>query len=372
MKKVFYVSLMVLMVAGLATSAMAGVAYNTTNGEWRGSMVIFPKVVFNSVITAANPNLLDTVITLHNDSASSGADLHCYFMDEYQQPSDLEFFITKREPVWLSAEKYFFEYDPANPGVPLTYGKGAVICFAVNPTDFGTNWNWLTGTATVYDFTNGTSFTYNGYTFRRSQADGTTAELVLDGNVYDKCPDYLLGSYMLKGAKIESGTPIYGTVEASTTELVLMPCIQDLREQRTPTYTKALFTIFDANEISLSGTELCFKCWIETTLTVPPKASKGFSKAFQFQRFLDDTMPGTSAEFRVTGKATSAAYCGFPAAAVDTPLLGVINRYETVNTKLSVSGAILNSTARGSAVTPVTIKYEVGVGNGGGSDLNQR
>jgi len=375
MKKVLFSLMAVLLVAGFASVAMAGQAYNTTNGEWRGSMMIFPKVEYNRVAAPGAP-LTDTLIQIHNDSGSDGIDLHCYFMDEYQAPSDHELFVTKREPFWYVASGTFYEYGTGD--TPLNYAKGAVICFAVTPDDFPTNFNWLTGTATIYDFTNGTSFSYNAYGFRRSGADGTTNVLTLNGAEYDRCPDYLLGKYMLKGAQFTNGPlpatadlPLYGTVEASTTELVLMPCIQDLQEARTPTYTKALFTIHDENEMSLSGTELCFKCWVETTLTVPPKASVGFKKAFQFQRFLDPSMPGTFAAFRVTGVAAPATYCGFEAPGVATPLLGVINRYELVNGQLSTSGDILQSTARGSTIA-TTIKYELGVGNGGGPDLNVR
>ena len=61
---------------------------------------------------------------------------------------------------------------------------------------------------------------------------------------------------------------------AGTTELTLVPCDQDVRQDQLPIYTKANFTVWDEDEVAATGAYLCFKCWVETTLTDPPVASK--------------------------------------------------------------------------------------------------
>lgn len=49
-------------------------------------------------------------------------------------------------------------------------------------------------------------------------------------------------------------------------DLTLVPCKEDLRQDRIPTCTKAKFDVWNANEVKFTGSYQCLKCWYEGIL----------------------------------------------------------------------------------------------------------
>ncbi len=129
--------------------------------------------------------------------------------------------------------------------------------------------NHLYGNAMIIDTVHGAAFEYNAWAFTargvaQGAAVGTGGTLVLSGatGAYDACPQYLAFNFFSVGSSInlpEEG----GNATFVNTDLTLVPCIQDLRQDRVPTCTKAKFDIWNENETKYTGAYQCFKCWFE-------------------------------------------------------------------------------------------------------------
>ena len=170
-----------------------------------------------------------------------------------------------------------------------TYGE--LKCWAVNAE--GTrqiSWNHLFGSATIFDYERGEAWEYSSWNFTARDVDrgvavGTGGELLLSGvdGGYDACPQYVLGTFMADGSDFTDSSG--NIVDLSTTDLTLVPCKQDLRQDRTPTYTKAQFDIWNEDEVKFTGAYICFKCWLETTLAPKPVYSAGAGTWRNFDKF---------------------------------------------------------------------------------------
>jgi len=356
MRKSIFVALLAMFVVGLAGVALAGVPVAVTNGEFKASYLVWPKIV--------NTGDEDTVVTIFND-ASGPVVLHCFWMDEYQIPFDFEFEITRFQTVWFKASDGGGMNGVKAVGVSPFHGAyGELKCFATDDNDLPITKNNFTGTGTIFNFVDGTAIGYNAYGFRRSGAAGTTPELVLNGTQYDNCPAYLIGTFMLDGASFEDDSY---TVAAGTTELTLVPCDQDVRQDRVPIYTKANFTVWDEDEVSATGAYLCFKCWIETTLTDPPIPSKGVFNAVGFKNFTKDVVGGVYATVKIT-PVFAGTVCKFPGGvtAPARPFIGLLfgstEIYPTIGApsthRWASSGSLLQSTATAWAGAPPVVKYD--------------
>ncbi len=103
--------------------------------------------------------------------------------------------------------------------------------------------------------------------------------------------------------------------------LTLVPCKQDLRQDRSPTCTKAKFDIWNSNETKFTGAYQCIKCWYEGVLD-GIKAPSGFGG----EKFTFHSLHTYAARFRVQGIASSVCQ-GQPTAACTTsqaaPLIGL-------------------------------------------------
>jgi hypothetical protein len=347
MKKLVFVALIATLVAGLAGVALAGAPVAITNGELKASYLVWPKIV--------NTASEDTLITIFNDSSGS-AILHCFWMDEYQVPFDFEFEITRYQTVWFKAsDGNGMEGTKAVAVSPFHGAYGELKCFAVNDEDLPITRNSFIGTGTIFDVVDGTAIGYNAYGFRRAGAAGTQPVLTLNGSEYDNCPAYLLGTFMLDGASFEDNGY---TVEAGTTELTLVPCDQDVRQDRLPIYTKVNFTVWDEDEVAATGAYLCFKCWIETTLTDPPQPSKGAFAAVGFKNFTEKVVGGVFATVKITPVVGGTVPCKFPVSSPARPVIGLLFGSTYVNGFWASSGSLLQSTSSAWAGTAPVVKYD--------------
>jgi len=277
----------------MSFAGMALAAQDVANTSQKGSIIVWPKVVversdpkdpFSKVNT-------DTVITLANDWTSL-VDVKCYWMDEYQGIQDFMFRLTKNQVVWFRAsDGSGMEGREAVVVTPFEGVYGELKCWAVDVAgDTQISHNHMFGTATTYDYLAGTAWEYSAWGFAarvgadgkplRGKPIGDPGQLRLtgenDGKSYDACPQYLLGIFMANGS--DWVDDYQNVVDLSTTDLTLVPCRQDLRQDRTPTITKAQFDIWNEDEVKSTGAYLCFKCWIETPLRLDPQRidTKGF------------------------------------------------------------------------------------------------
>jgi hypothetical protein len=343
MKRTVYVAFAILfLLAGLSSVALA--AQNVGNPSQKGSVVVYPKIVVerdptSGVVTA------DTVVTMVNDFTSF-VDIKCYWMDEWQEIQDFVYRITRNQIVWFRASDGMGMDGSVAVEVPYFDGTyGELKCWAINPE--GTkqiSWNHLFGSATIYDYERGEAWEYSTWNFSaRNVARGAVVtppgKLVLSGQdgAYDACPQYVLGAFMADGSDFTDSDG--NIVDLSTTDLTLVPCKQDLRQDRTPTFTKAQFDIWNEDEVKSTGAYICFKCWLETTLAPSPAYSAGAGTYRNFDKFGVNSLHTTYGFFRVTGVASTACKAAdwsgkFPGlssyATVASPLIGVISKSVTM------------------------------------------
>jgi hypothetical protein len=355
MKKSVLVALIAVFVVGLLGVALAGSPVAVTNGEMKASLLVWPKIVVSH--DTADNVVRDTIITIFNDGPSS-IYLHCYWMNEYQETDDFEFEITRLQTVWFKAADGGGMEGSKAVSVSRFQGKyGELKCFAVNDNDAPITKNNLTGTATIFDFADGTAIGYNAYGFRRTGADGTPGVLNLNGIEYDHCPAYLLGTFMLDGASFSNSKH---TVESVNSELTLVPCDQDLRQDRSPIYTKVNFTVWDEDEIAATGSFLCFKCWVEAILTDPPVISGGSKFGYRgFHNFTQTAIGGVYATVKITPVSGNAAVCNFPVTSPARPVIGLLfgSTYMN-NTYYASSGSLLQAPSTAWAGPAPVILYD--------------
>jgi len=333
-------------------------------------------VVERGIVEGKTKVTVDTVITIANDYLAS-VELKCYWMDEAQNTQDFMFPVTRGQVVWFRAS------DGSGMGgreavelPPFMAGKGELKCWAVNAEgDNQISWNSLFGTATVYDYAAGSAWEYSSWNFTanalRGEPVGTTpGELELTGGSrgYDACPAYLVAGFMADGSGLTDSHD-NNVVSLNTTSLTLSPCKQDLRQDRSPTFTKAMFDIWNEDEIRFTGTYMCFKCWLETTLAPMPVTSEGAGFYQYFDRFGLSNLHTTMGVFRVRGVASTA--CG-SWVTEETPLIGIISKKVMVNSFPAASATHLNTGGAYQQVDAddvVRIKWDV---EGAHPELNRR
>jgi len=242
-KKFVQVSLAIFLVLALAT--MASAAANVASTSQKGSLLVFPKVVsFTSAGT------VDTLFFIANDYPDDTY-IKCYWMDNNQSVEDFHFVITANQPIVFSAK-----YNTYGPPFGLDR-VGSLVCWAQDKFDAKpVQWNHLYGYAMIQG--GGVNVFYNAFAFPMVNlaaaytplANG--AQLNLDGLGYYACPKYNITEFVPYGGALGNGP-----------DLTLWPCKQDLRQDRTPTCTKAKFDIWNWNEVKFTGAYQCFKCFYE-------------------------------------------------------------------------------------------------------------
>lgn len=284
-----------------ASAAMALGANNVASTSQKGSLLIYPKIDISSNH--------ETFVTLSNDNFVD-VDVKCYWVrGSDQHTQDFMFRVTANQPVFFQASTGMgAPSDPAAITVPPFEGPtGFLACWAVDPA--GANqisFNHLYGTATVIDYGHTAAFEYNSWNFatrgtvQTGFPVGSGGNITLDGTAYDSCPQYLAFNFPAVGAF--NGLFV-------NDDLTLLPCKQDLRQDRTITKTKAKFDLWNENEVKYTGVFQCMNCWFEGLLdTLENNAGK----------FTLSELHSSMGRFRVTGVASSV--CSGSQA---SPLLGV-------------------------------------------------
>ena len=252
-------------VGAVASMALVGAsaafaAQNVANTSQKGSLLMFPAI-------DVRPGF-QTVIRLANDN-NAAVNVKCYYMNESKARADFQFTLTKKQPVVWNAETG--EGDPINvtpfpAGVQdIIFGnphRGELVCFAVNGAGSQQiSFNHLSATATIYDLSQGTAYEYNSWNFVARNANaangpihGTAGRLELTGaatgEVYDACPAYNIVHFAPTGTQV-------GPIEYHNTEVSVSSCLQDLRQDYTPHWTKLEVTVWNANEVRFTGAYEC-------------------------------------------------------------------------------------------------------------------
>ncbi|MBW2072552.1 MAG: hypothetical protein JRI89_15025 [Deltaproteobacteria bacterium] len=293
-KGIVAVFVTLMLIAGVWSLGFA--AQNVANTSQKGSLLIFPKIV-----TAGER---DTVIFISNDYYRP-VWIKCYWVDSKQDIEDFMFKMTANQPVWFDAKDGLGSVDvpPFNFGT----GYGELKCWAVN--DAGSDqisWNHLFGTAKIIDFEYGVAVEYNSWNFiargvTRGQKVGTGGELVLSGaaGAYDACPKYLLFNFPAVGQSNTIEKPD-GYLTFLDYDLTVVPCKQDLRQDRVPTFTKLRFNIWNNDEVKYTGAYACMKCWYESFLSdLSAGAFEGVANGSE--KFLYQNLHTETGRMRVQG-----------------------------------------------------------------------
>ncbi len=145
---------------------------------------------------------------------------------------------------------------------------------------------------------NAWSFTARGVDRGKQVGEGGNLRLTGLPDGYDACPQYIIANFTPYGTDITDG--FYP-------DLTLVPCQQDLRQDRTPTCTKAKFDIWNANETKFTGAYQCTKCWFEGILENIGTDRSWYGKATGVggDKFSLRTLKTWADRFRVTGVASS-------------------------------------------------------------------
>jgi len=306
MKRMLITGVSVLSIAALSSSAFAA----TANTAKKGSLLVFTKInIHDDVITPE-----ETLVRIANDYPGD-VNVKCYYLNATKFRVDFRFWLTHDQPFWFDARTgqgtkkvppfptgtgYFF--DPVTgktpSGVENPTQVGDLKCWAVDaPGANQISWNHLSGTATVYNASEGTAYEYNAWAFRAYGDHGTPVgdpgHLALDGHTYDDCPEWLIGQFSPTGTPDVSGQAIFGasiTGEGETT-LSVATCKQDLRQDFTDHYTKLQFDVFNEEETKFTGAYQCIDSFWEGDL-------EGVFAGTQFSRA---TLGTNSAKYRVRG-----------------------------------------------------------------------
>jgi len=165
--------------------------------------------------------------------------------------------------------------DPGPPpGRPTLDGtdqrvlRGFILAWAVDANGAEIRWNHLKGDVVIVNYDRGAAWEYSAYAFQavdpaaaNGDTLGTPGQLLLDGNEYDNGFDRLIFDFYAANAAV------FGHDLWLDTELTLMPLDIDVRQETAgPTTTKASFTIWNQNEVKLTGLDRCVTCWDNTLL----------------------------------------------------------------------------------------------------------
>jgi len=300
-KVVFFSLAMVFVFAGVALAAQ-----NVANTNQKGSLLIWPKVNLIYPEPEGYNEFNDTYITIGNDYPAE-VWVKCYWVDANQTIEDFMFRLTPNQPVWFRASDGLGSDGITVP--PFQGNRGELKCWAVNAGgDQQIAFNHLYGSAVVYEYTispfaPNTAFQYGAWSFTargvaQGAAVGTGGNLQLTGanGGYDACPQYLTENFWGYFEDFEGEKePI----------LALVPCKQDLRQDRTPTCTKAKFDVWNENETKYTGAYRCIKCWFEGELNELGRYTTGKGYGFGSDKFWRSALHTEMGRFRVTGVAST-------------------------------------------------------------------
>jgi hypothetical protein len=346
-RKARFISLvLVVVLAGMVTVASA--AQNVANVSQKGSLLIWPKILAYGLSGGGTaplqqqPFAVDTFIFIGNDYYTD-VWVKCYWVDWEQQIQDFMFRLTPNQPVVFSALEGLGDGFVTIP--PFQGGAGELKCWAVNAVgDSQIAFNHLYGNALLVQENAGVvynawSFTARGVAQGSPVGTGGNLQLTGQNGAYDACPQYLVTNFI--------PADIVGNEGPINPDLTLVPCKQDLRQDRVPTCTKAKFDIWNENETKFTGAYRCIKCWYEGFLD-----EIGAPYGYGGDKFTYFVLKTYAARFRVTGVASSVCVNKFKTpdtiyapgkdkctgGQVASPLLGVMLYAEPFYTTVSDLG----------------------------------
>jgi hypothetical protein len=257
---------MFLLSAALGSSP-ALAAQNVANTSQKGSLLIFP------IISVDPEDAADTLVEISNDQ-NLPVQIECEYVNQRKDRVDFDFYLTPKATASWDVVTGFGENVsaptfPSNGTFPGNPHEGELICFAV---DAGVQnqiaFNHLTGTATVVYQNDADAaqpkqdFRYNAWAFVARGANGPEADNTIQGTpgviqltgngagTYDACPAYNVANFMPNGATL-------GPVTTLDNDLGVVSCNQDLRQDFRLHLTKLLFTVWNSNENSFTGSYYC-------------------------------------------------------------------------------------------------------------------
>jgi len=338
MKRMLITGVSVLSLALFGSSAFAA----TANTAKKGSLLVFTKIDIHTDADEGD-GVEETLVRIANDYPGF-VTVKCYWQNATKYHIDFKFTVPPDQPFWFDARTG--EGTHKVPGFPTIQGPfvpigvqhptevGELKCWAVDAA--GANqisWNHLSGTATVYNATEGTAYEYNSWNFKASGAVGdpvgTPGRLDLDGHSYDDCPEYLLGQFSPDGAGNAS-------IFFADTTLTVATCRQDLRQDFVLHFTKLSFDVFNEEETKFTGAYQCIDSFWEGALEGVQFAGSQFSL---------NTLGTNSAKYRVHGIAS--AQCDpptLPGKTAPVGLLGsqVVDIFSKINGTEAEGGTTLN------------------------------
>jgi len=228
-----------LIILGTLVSAATGraVAAGPPAQKLPSALLIFPLI-------QSGDNGDDTRIELVNLSGN-GRDVQCFYVQGDDSCNEIGFFLslTPYQPVsWLATEG--LNDVLTHSAVPPFFTPGGALKCAVVPQDGEADvdfHNAIQGRATVYG-SSGRTVSYGAVGFQRLSPGDFDGVLSLDGQTYAQCPDMLHFDVL---ADQTSGAP------PSTSDLILLPCSQDLLLQ-VPATIKVQFLIVNEFETQFS------------------------------------------------------------------------------------------------------------------------
>jgi hypothetical protein len=215
------------------------------------------------------------------DCAASGKQPAGTCQPRWEHP-DFHFELTARQPAYFKASDGL--PGPGGHGVtpfPSDPGKGELKCWASDPFGGPIKYNYLKGEALITDAANGTSWEYAAYGFQcrlpvktgeacdsdlRPHHDrgGDLDKIHLDGCEFDACPGTLELDFFASNDKPGQSTPLGGPVD---TDIALVPCDQDLRQEGEPVTTQENYEIWNENETKFTGLTRCLTCFDHAKLS---------------------------------------------------------------------------------------------------------
>jgi len=297
-----------LIVCGLATALLATPALARVGASQKGSLLIFSKVELRW--DAAGNLIQDTFIDITNDYPED-VKVQMYFVNgDAALPAvydaggalierahygwnwvDVGIDLTANQPTyWSAATGYphgvspFTILDPGTPPGRPDYIEGSsdrilrgyIIAWAVTSTGQEIRWNHLKGDVVIVNYLLGTAWEYTSWAFPALTTFAHGALLAAPHGTlqigpgafaqdYEASFDLLLLDFYAVGSSALSGPNNSVTLD---TDLTLFPVSADLRQETDgPVTTKASFTVWNQNEVKLTGLDRCITCWDQTLLS---------------------------------------------------------------------------------------------------------
>ncbi|HVN86341.1 MAG TPA: hypothetical protein VMW17_16020 [Candidatus Binatia bacterium] len=235
--------------AALGVTGVAGAQTGPPAQKLPSALVVLPLI--DSGTNGSDGVSRDTRVEVVNLTANS-VDLQCFYVDS-TSCNEIGFFLTMTpyQPLsWLASEGYNDIRTFSR--VPGFYGRGEMKCAVIARLPQVEFHNALQARAVVFG-SDGTSVGYSATAFRRLTDGDYTGAMPLDGVTYEQCPDRL--HFTLLGQ----------VAGQSESELILVPCTQDLLTQ-TPSQPNVSLTIINEFEQSFSAA-IKFKCYDRRKLT---------------------------------------------------------------------------------------------------------